>query len=169
MWPVSLFAYYCYYYFHPRELVYGLCIPLYMLHTYLSTEVTVHMVYFLSFMLHKALCLSFFISVYVYSYVGYVMRNTFGEGSGPIWLDDLTCNGSESSVGECRHSGWGVHNCGHWEDVAISCVQPPPSPPPRNNSMTHHCLLWSLSCCRVHDCKSCRTKVNVTYHITDTR
>ena len=41
---------------------------------------------------------------------------------GPIWLDNLRCNGTETDIAECSHSGWGIHNCQHREDVALSCV-----------------------------------------------
>eukprot|EP00058_Branchiostoma_floridae_P007724 XP_002593212.1 hypothetical protein BRAFLDRAFT_120140 [Branchiostoma floridae] len=48
----------------------------------------------------------------------------YGSGSGPIWLDDLNCYGSESSLQYCPHRGWGSHNCGHGNDVSVSCVEP---------------------------------------------
>ncbi|ELT96946.1 hypothetical protein CAPTEDRAFT_171695 [Capitella teleta] len=42
---------------------------------------------------------------------------------GPIWLDDIGCNGQEDHVSECPKSSWGITNCGHTEDVSIRCDQ----------------------------------------------
>ena len=44
-----------------------------------------------------------------------------GEILGPIWLDNVDCNGDEYSLLNCSHSGFGVHNCNHTEDVWIKC------------------------------------------------
>ncbi|XP_053397723.1 neurotrypsin-like [Mercenaria mercenaria] len=46
----------------------------------------------------------------------------YGQGSVPIRLDDVSCDGSESSIFDCSHSTWGSNNCGHSEDVGVSCV-----------------------------------------------
>ena len=45
----------------------------------------------------------------------------FGQGSGKIWLDDVQCQGYESSIGNCNHASWGVHNCRHHEDASVVC------------------------------------------------
>ena len=45
----------------------------------------------------------------------------FGAGSGQIWLDNVNCAGSEDSIENCPHNGWGSHNCGHHEDASVIC------------------------------------------------
>ena len=45
----------------------------------------------------------------------------FGPGTGPIFLDDVACDGTESSLLECRGREPGFHNCGHSEDAAVYC------------------------------------------------
>ncbi|XP_031697715.1 putative DMBT1-like protein, partial [Anarrhichthys ocellatus] len=48
-------------------------------------------------------------------------RAHFGQGSGPIWLDDLQCSGTESSLTHCTHRELGIHNCSHSEDAGVIC------------------------------------------------
>ena len=42
-------------------------------------------------------------------------------GSGPIFLDHVSCSGSEQGLEDCTHSPWGEHDCTHSEDVGVSC------------------------------------------------
>ena len=47
-------------------------------------------------------------------------------GVGTIWLDSVACEGTETSIADCRHNGWGNHNCDHSEDVSVLCDETKP-------------------------------------------
>ena len=47
----------------------------------------------------------------------------FGQGSGPIWLDSVTCTGSESTLASCGHIGVNItRSCNHSEDAGVRCT-----------------------------------------------
>ena len=45
--------------------------------------------------------------------------------TGPVWLSELSCTGTEASLAECGHSGWGLSNCDHAKDAEVICHSPP--------------------------------------------
>ena len=57
-------------------------------------------------------------------YIGAIARvnAAFGEGDGPIILDDVRCSGPESRLLDCQHGGFEVHNCVHSRDAGVVCT-----------------------------------------------
>ncbi|XP_078660616.1 neurotrypsin-like isoform X2 [Branchiostoma floridae x Branchiostoma belcheri] len=57
-------------------------------------------------------------------------RGRFGQSSGKIVLDDMLCTGTEMSLRDCKHNGWGRHDCVEAEAAGVVCRSlTPPGPP----------------------------------------
>ena len=62
-------------------------------------------------------------------HAGRFRQSYFGAGTGPIWLDDLLCDGDETSLLDCLVAGGrraqnaiGEHNCRVTEVVGVRCM-----------------------------------------------
>lgn len=45
----------------------------------------------------------------------------FGQGSGQIWMSQVDCRGSETSLAKCSFPSLGYHACSHSEDAGVIC------------------------------------------------
>ena len=79
--------------------------------------------YFLLFILYVRRVNTYFlqISLLLFSNPYFIRGAYFGEGSLRVWLDQLSCNGTEDDIGECGSRGWGASQCGHSKDVSVIC------------------------------------------------
>ncbi|NXG04257.1 DMBT1 protein, partial [Sakesphorus luctuosus] len=44
------------------------------------------------------------------------------QGEGPVWLDRVTCVGTEDELGQCQVGPWGQARCEHDGDVGVVCA-----------------------------------------------
>ncbi|CAM1310968.1 SCRASP1 (predicted) [Pycnogonum litorale] len=49
-------------------------------------------------------------------------EGSYPPGTGPIWLDNVNCNGNEDYIHQCTLLPWGQNDCRHAEDVSIKCL-----------------------------------------------
>ena len=48
---------------------------------------------------------------------------SYGAGTGPIYLSELNCHGSEATLLDCGTfaDATGIHDCNHKEDIGVHC------------------------------------------------
>ena len=63
-----------------------------------------------------------------------ILRAGYGQGTGPIVLDDVACVGTETRLIDCPARPVGTHNCNHGEDAGVICT-PIVTPGPGKNSL----------------------------------
>eukprot|EP00062_Callorhinchus_milii_P026090 gi/632987796/ref/XP_007882754.1/ PREDICTED: deleted in malignant brain tumors 1 protein-like isoform X4 [Callorhinchus milii] len=95
---------------------------------------------------------------------------TFGQGTGPVWLSDVRCNGTEAALDQCPAKPYGNNNCSHSQDAGLTCSGPVPVRLVNGNNMCSgrvevlHNSTWGSVCgdhwgteeanvvCRLLDC-----------------
>ena len=45
----------------------------------------------------------------------------YGTGTGPIFMDDVSCDGDEDNLLSCSSKPIGSNNCVHSEDAGVNC------------------------------------------------
>lgn len=48
-------------------------------------------------------------------------QSHFGSGSELIWMDDVVCKGSESTLKNCASAEFGIHDCDHNKHAGVIC------------------------------------------------
>ena len=44
------------------------------------------------------------------------------DGTGPIWLDEVNCAGTEAKLIDCPANPLGIHDCRNSQDAGVSCM-----------------------------------------------
>uniref|UniRef100_A0A4W3HA42 Soluble scavenger receptor cysteine-rich domain-containing protein SSC5D n=1 Tax=Callorhinchus milii TaxID=7868 RepID=A0A4W3HA42_CALMI len=77
---------------------------------------------------------------------------TFGQGTGPVWLSDMRCNGTEVALDQCPAKPYGNNNCSHSQDAGVICSGPVPVRMVDGNNMCSgrvevlHNSIWGTVC-----------------------
>ena len=51
------------------------------------------------------------------------MRDKWSETEIPILMDNVNCASNSTNFLSCENNGFGIHNCGHNENVLLSCFE----------------------------------------------
>ncbi len=64
-----------------------------------------------------------------FRHTGAIPYSYYGQGSGLILMDDVTCSGGETRLLNCNHSRHGRSDilCNHYEDAGVRCLGVCPS------------------------------------------
>lgn len=85
----------------------------------------------------------------------YTPHESLIDGSETIFnMDEVNCQGNETSLKECDFSGWGVSDCNAEEVVGVICKVPVMKCPPEYwlCETSEECIPTSFMCDNVRDC-----------------
>ena len=52
----------------------------------------------------------------------YYCCGNFGYSNGPIWINNVNCNGTEMNLAGCSYNGWNNTGCSRYSEVGIACT-----------------------------------------------
>ncbi|RDD41199.1 Deleted in malignant brain tumors 1 protein [Trichoplax sp. H2] len=86
----------------------------------------------------------------------------YGAGQGPVWLDEVKCNGNESTLASCKLGAWGNKQCDHRRDVGLICQRNPcfPSSPCLYGSCVVNGNSYTCTCYPGFTGINCNTRIN---------
>ena len=61
------------------------------------------------------------ISTVYFSTIAIAVFYAFGQGTGPVFLNNMRCTGAESSLLDCNYTWPDVHQCSHLADGGVVC------------------------------------------------
>lgn len=95
----------------------------------------------------------------------FYLRKTYGfpKGMRPVWLEEINCNGTESHIDDCKHSGWvkpkkrlSIYNlAGVMCNSVTSRVLVPPVAPSWGNidvSIRELCYVFTVGEIKCYEC-----------------
>ena len=56
-----------------------------------------------------------------HEFISVTKSASYGQGRGRIWLNDLSCTGSENRLIDCPHESFSSHGCSHSKDAGLVC------------------------------------------------
>lgn len=84
-------------------------------------------------------------------------RAYYGQGQGPIWIDQINCPSSAKTLLDCSPSPskWGEHDCTKREDAGVKCLRKFPRKP-----QFMHLRLSCPQCTQNGQCSPCPKKIH---------
>ena len=84
-------------------------------------------------------------------------RAYFGQGEGPVLIDQINCPNNAQSLLECAHEGWGEHDCKKSEDAGVECYRLFPRKPASDEMPV---MVSCPGCTQWGNCTTCSKKTS---------
>lgn len=78
----------------------------------------------INWIMKYVIMLNFFVDLFLCPLRGVAKARSmayFGEGTGPILMDNVRCSGTETSLSQCTFISEDSHDCRHSEDAGVIC------------------------------------------------